>query len=480
MKKENTYIELSDKVEGNEGTRTSFEQTVLEKQEDKKSGYTPGFFSIIFHNRSFALCWIGETLSSMGNWFTLIAFIDTVQQMYPGNLILVSLILITKMAPSALLIAVIGSIADKVDKRQGSIICNLLAAITTFSMAFIKSKELLPVLYFLLFVQNALYAIYDPLRRSLFPLIVSKDELRYATTIDTLSWSVMAAVGASIGGYFASYFGTTLCFYVDGATYIVAAISFFYIKMKPKSETILEYEDKSGAQDEVYQTKHVCCTDLIEAYYFLKKYPHFLAYALLKSTGSLSWNAADIIYTRLSFDEDYHTFGDSDATLGIVYGMIGLGCLFGPFMFPSLIKQSETTLLYGSIVSFLFYFTGYIILMTTKNIILFLIAIFVRSAGSNIIWINSSLLLQFGVPNRILGRILAFEMSLFTLLCGSIQLFTGYCYDVLNLSTQLICFISSVISLVLFIFWVIYYKYRVKEIERKPETKIKVVGDVLL
>ena len=38
----------------------------------------------------------------------------------------------------------------------------------------------------------------------------------------------------------------------------------------------------------------------------------------------------------------------------------------------------------------------------------------IRSAGSAVLWIYSTLMLQFAVPNELLGRVLALEMALFT------------------------------------------------------------------
>ena len=49
-------------------------------------------------------------------------------------------------------------------------------------------------------------------------------ELHLATTLDTLAWSVTLAFGASLGGAAVSKLGTTTCFLIDSATYIVAAL----------------------------------------------------------------------------------------------------------------------------------------------------------------------------------------------------------------------------------------------------------------
>ncbi len=49
-------------------------------------------------------------------------------------------------------------------------------------------------------------------------------DLHLATTLDTLAWSVTLAFGASLGGAAVSKLGTTTCFLIDSATYVVAAL----------------------------------------------------------------------------------------------------------------------------------------------------------------------------------------------------------------------------------------------------------------
>lgn len=56
-------------------------------------------------------------------------------------------------------------------------------------------------LYVLLFMQFSANSFYDPARRAITPTIVSSDKLPLATTIDSFAWSLVGAVGASLGGF---------------------------------------------------------------------------------------------------------------------------------------------------------------------------------------------------------------------------------------------------------------------------------------
>lgn len=83
----------------------------------------------------------------------------------------------------------------------------------------------------LAFLQFSMSAFYEPAKRALTPLLVAPEELHLATTLDSFAWSLMGAVGASFGGWFASRFGTAACFALDACSYILAALCAFQLKV---------------------------------------------------------------------------------------------------------------------------------------------------------------------------------------------------------------------------------------------------------
>lgn len=69
---------------------------------------------------------------------------------------------------------------------------------------------------------------------------------------------------------------------------------------------------------------------------------------------------------------------------------------------------------------------GYLLLVFAADIKLLLVSTVVRSAGSAVLWIYSTLMLQYIVPNQLLGRVMALEMALFTVRVFSSYLFHKY------------------------------------------------------
>ena len=66
-------------------------------------------------------------------------------------------------------------------------------------------------------------AFYDPARRALTPSLVPRSKLHLATTLDSFAWSLVGALGSSLGGLAASKVGVYACFGIDAVTYILAA-----------------------------------------------------------------------------------------------------------------------------------------------------------------------------------------------------------------------------------------------------------------
>lgn len=87
----------------------------------------------------------------------------------------------------------------------------------------------------------------------------------------------------------------------------------------------------------------------------------------------------------------------------------------------------KAQLLRSTAASFYCFVLGYLLLIVANNIALLLMSTAIRSAGSAVLWIYSTLMLQYLVPNQLLGRIMALEMALFTVRL-QVAVVTCYCH----------------------------------------------------
>ncbi len=77
-------------------------------------------------------------------------------------------------------------------------------------------------------------------------------------------------------------------------------------------------------------------------------------------------------------------------------------------------------LLRACAVSFVMFFLGYMLMSAAPNIWLLIPSTVVRSCGSSIVWVYSTLLIQVRVPNQLQGRMMALEMAFYVVsLCNN-------------------------------------------------------------
>ena len=71
-------------------------------------------------------------------------------------------------------------------------------------------------------------------------------------------------------------------------------------------------------------------------------------------------------------------------------------------------------LLLSSTFCYLWLLAGYIGMTMASNVYWMCLSIMVKSFGSSVMWVYSTLLLQLRVPDAMLGRMMALEMAFFT------------------------------------------------------------------
>lgn len=133
------------------------------------------------------------SLFQAGNWFGFVSTLEMASRLQPdgiGSGLTTALVLTTKLAPSFLLFPLAGAVADLYDRRTTMSLSCLLCSLFAAPMSLLVRPDQIWLLYLLLLLVNAAEGFYEPARRALVPMIVRRDELNLATSLDSLSWSV--------------------------------------------------------------------------------------------------------------------------------------------------------------------------------------------------------------------------------------------------------------------------------------------------
>jgi MFS family permease len=182
-------------------------------------------------NRNFLIYLIGSTVSLHGLWIYRVALGWFAWQL-TGSEFWVGFIAFTQFAPAVLFGPIFGVIADRVDRRIASIVINacstanmlMLGALAAFNQVDVV------VLSVLSLVQGALDGAHTPVRMTLVPNLVSKQQLQSAIASTSISFNVSRFVGPAIAGVIIATLGVSAAFALNGISYLAIVTAVFFVK----------------------------------------------------------------------------------------------------------------------------------------------------------------------------------------------------------------------------------------------------------
>jgi len=182
----------------------------------KRHGYLPLHLLTCF--------WIAQAVSLFGdrlNNFSLVALINRFAENPDMTL---SKVYLAMYLPIFILAPLIGVLLDKLDKRWVLVVTDAIrgALVMLIPPLFVRADSFLPVygVVFLLATGNLFFL---PAKSGLVPELVPEERL---VKINSTLWiaGIVGVVGGFLGGGFIfDYLSWPVCFYLDGATYIVSS-----------------------------------------------------------------------------------------------------------------------------------------------------------------------------------------------------------------------------------------------------------------
>jgi len=185
-------------------------------------------------SRNFLIYLTGSTVSLHGLWIYRVALGWFAWQI-SGSEFWVGVVAFTQFAPAVIFGPVFGVLADRFDRRKASIVINSLSTINMLvlgALAAFGQVDII-VLAILSLMQGALDGAHTPVRMTIVPNLVDRDQLQSAIASTSISFNVSRFVGPAIAGLIIATFGVGAAFAVNGISYlaIIAAVS--VVRLKP-------------------------------------------------------------------------------------------------------------------------------------------------------------------------------------------------------------------------------------------------------
>lgn len=368
-----------------------------------------GYWPLLRDNRNFRRLWYAQVTSQLGDWLDLIALQALLLRLTGSGLALGGLV-VAQFLPGALFGPLAGVLSDRFSRRSIMIITDLCRAGLVLLFLFVHDPDQIWIIYLVMFLKESLSALFEPAREAVIPYITVREELVAANAIAGLTWSIMLAGGAAVGGLVAGFFGTEVAFVLDSASFLLSAA---IIATIPIQEAHLDEPRQASSLQEFGEGIR---------YVFSQR--DVLLYALSKALWSIGGGGVLVVIPLLG-QQVFRLGADGALSMGLLSAARGLGAGIGPVLAQRLGGTSEVFLRRMIGPGFLLMALGYAGVSQAPFLWLTALAMVLAHSGASIQWVFSTTLLQLTVPHRLQGRVFAIELALFTLAVAASSSLTG-------------------------------------------------------
>lgn len=196
---------------------------------------------VLRNNPGFRRLWYAQVVSQAGDWLNRIAVLTLIGQLGgagPATAVgaLYGFELAMRLVPGGLFGPLAGPAADRLPRRAVMVTSDLLRALIVLGMLLVEEPGDLGLLYALLLGQSTLAIFFNTARAGAMPSTVGRDDLHLANALSSATWSVMLALGTSLGGLLMLVVDIHGIFWIDAATYILSALLLLGLRLPPVGE----------------------------------------------------------------------------------------------------------------------------------------------------------------------------------------------------------------------------------------------------
>jgi MFS family permease len=334
-------------------------------------------------------------VSFAGDWFLFVALAGLVYELTRSPA-LVAALYFPLTIPFALFSFVGGPLADRLNRQQLMVGADVLRAVLALGYFLIDRPSEVWLAFVLTGAISALSAAFTPAATAAIPNLVDREHLAAANVLSAALWGTMLSVGSSLGGVVVAAFGREAGYVADAASFLISAAFVLRIR-RPLSERREVHEEHPGLMEASRET-----------FRYARRDHRVLALLTVKSGFGLGGGVIALLpVLALS------VFEAGSRGIGILYAFRGIGIVLGPFLVGPFIKDDDLRSVFWAIAgAFAIFASSYAIVPWMPGPYLAGVLVFTAHLGGGVQWTLSSYALQVIVPDRIRGRIFAFDEAL--------------------------------------------------------------------
>ena len=367
-------------------------------------------------NRNFRRLWGAQVVSEIGDWFYTLAIYNLLLQL-TGRAGSVALALVLQVLPQTLIGPTAGVVNYRLRRKQVMIVSDIGRMVIVLCMLFIRSKEMVWLVYPLLMAETLLVAFFEPARSAVIPNLVKREDVVVANTLSSTTWSVNLMLGATLGGIVAALLGRDAVFLLNALSFVASAVLIWGM-------CFAEPHAEGGHPFRLREL--VDFSPILAGIRYVRSQVRLRATVFVKC-GNLIVGPSWVLFTVMGQNEFAVRWRGLNPERGAFLGMSlllgarGLGALLGPVLAASWAGHWKDRLERAIFWGYLAAAAGYTLVGFSGRLWQACLCVMLAHFGSSIVWVFSTTLLQMQSEDKFRGRVFAADLglSMFTIAAGA-------------------------------------------------------------
>jgi dTMP kinase len=363
--------------------------------------------------RPFRRLWIATSLSSLGDWLSLVALASLASALAGSGAAAqysaVGGVWLSSLLPALILGPLAGAVADRLDRRLNMIIGDVLRAVLYLTIPLdlaIHFANPLTWIYVVQFVASCVSLFWTPAKDASVPNLVPPDKLEEAnqyslfTTFGTapvagLVFTLLSLVSRALGNL-SHYFTTNpvnLALYFNAVTFVVSALTIYALREIPKRQFSAHISAPSMARTIWDGWRFIGRTEVVRGLVI----------------GMVGAFAAAGVVVGLGQPYITHTLHGGNAGWGVVFAAIFVGLAGGMFIGMRILSGFSRRRLFGLSIASAAIPLALIALI--PNLVVVVVLVVLLGACAGVAYVTGYTIVGREVDDDTRGRVFAFLYS---------------------------------------------------------------------
>jgi MFS family permease len=336
----------------------------------------------VLAGRDFGIYFAGSALSNIGTWFQNIAAGLLVYELTRSTL-LVGAVNFAQFAGAFLLAPWAGAAADRFDRRKLLMVSQAGAAVVggTLALITLAGAATTPIVVAAAALLGLALAFMVPALLALVPLLVDREDLDAAVSLNSVTFNLARAVGPVLGALVVGRAGYGIAFALNAASFVAFVVALAFVRPR--------------AQQRVRGPR----PRLSESIARVRREPVWGALLVVVVVASAATDPINTITPELALD----VFGGREVDVGLLVGAFGTGATVTALTLTGWLRTQPHALVGAMLVQGL----GMAAVGLAPSFPLALLAMAVSGGGFIAAITRSTARLQSEVPDAQLGRVMA-------------------------------------------------------------------------